>query len=173
MSTERHPKWNEFVIACCESQSKADYLLRGHPELLEARTGHTGETPLHYLAVESCLEAVAFLVERGADVNTQDSCGHTPLLDAASLDHGDMVRFLLAHGADPNLQNRSGEAPLHCVARSARENSALIARLLLNAGADPALVEICRDTPADIAAAGGHKELAAILAITKAKTHGH
>jgi ankyrin repeat protein len=59
-------------------------LLRSEPALMEAKTG-LGETPLHYLAVENQLEAVRSLVEHGADVDTINECGGTPLSEAALL----------------------------------------------------------------------------------------
>ena len=61
---ERHPKYNEFLIACCSSFSKAEYLLRTHPELLEMKDA-VGETPLHPLSIEDRCEAVEFLIKCG------------------------------------------------------------------------------------------------------------
>jgi ankyrin repeat protein len=138
-------------------------MLRGHPELLEARSSHVGETPLHWLAIENRLEAVQFLARMGADINIRDAGGSTSLVHAAMLGHLEMVGFLLAQGADPNLQEVSGWTALHMVAKGPEDNAAQIAGMLLEAGADPAIADICGDTPADIAAAQGNHGLAAVL----------
>jgi ankyrin repeat protein len=171
MKAKQHPKWNEFVTACCHSESKAEYLLRCHPELLEARTAYTGETALQYLVIENCLTAVKFLVRLGADVNTRDCSGETPVLHAARLGHMEMVRFLLTQGADPDLQEISGGTPLHMVAKEPSETAREIAGMLIEAGADPTITDICGDTPADIAADQGNDGLGQVLRAAKSCRH--
>jgi ankyrin repeat protein len=72
------PPVNRLIRVAFESPDAMHALLRQEPELLEARTG-LGETALHYLAVENQLRAVALRIEVGAEVNTLNSCGGTPL----------------------------------------------------------------------------------------------
>src|SRR4051812_25890181 len=50
---------------------------------------------------------------QGADVNTRDVDGATPLIYAAHSANFEVVRALLAAHADPNAANRYGVAPLH------------------------------------------------------------
>ena len=50
-------------------------------------------SPMHYAAVNGCLELVRFLVELGADKNQPASLGETPLHFAAREGHLDIVRF--------------------------------------------------------------------------------
>jgi ankyrin repeat protein len=52
-----------LIQVCFNSLEQAAILLESEPSLLTERTG-TGETPLHYLAVENQLEAVQFLFLR-------------------------------------------------------------------------------------------------------------
>jgi ankyrin repeat protein len=70
-----------LIRACCHSRADAISLLEKEPNLLSARTG-LGETPLHYLAVENKIEAVQLLIGHGAEVNTINECGGTPLSEA-------------------------------------------------------------------------------------------
>ena len=69
------------------------------------------------------------LIAAGADPNTTDGMGKTPLHVAASLTP-EVVEVLLAAGADPNARNNDGQTPLHDAQPEAAE-------VLLAAGADP------------------------------------
>jgi len=113
-----------------ESPDAMHTLLRLEPELLESRTG-LGETALHYLAVENQLRAVVLLVESGAEVNTLNSCGGTPLSEAASLGYVELVEYLLSQGARLHIAGQRGPA-LHDAVRS---GNAAVVQLLLAAGA--------------------------------------
>ena len=50
----------------------------------------------------------------GADINTADIRGMTPLMLAIATDHGNqaVIDLLLARGADPNIKSRAGETAL-------------------------------------------------------------
>ena len=62
----------------------------------EARTRSVdGNAPLLAAAGENCVETVALLLDRGADVNVTNSDGWTPLIKAASANLPDVVRVLL------------------------------------------------------------------------------
>ncbi|XP_024987949.1 integrin-linked protein kinase 1-like [Cynara cardunculus var. scolymus] len=57
---------------------------------------------LHLAACEGCTEIVLLLLEKGADVNSTDRWGRTPLSDARSLGHLEICKILEAHGGtDP------------------------------------------------------------------------
>ncbi|KAL6815059.1 ankyrin repeat-containing domain protein [Trichoderma sp. SZMC 28015] len=69
--------------------------------------GNSGETPLHVACHEGTLEAVRFLVDRGADVNAESGPFGTPILAAAA--RGDpssyaILSFLTDKGANINYQ---------------------------------------------------------------------
>jgi ankyrin repeat protein len=53
---------------------------------------------------------LALLIERGADINTRDTLGETPLVDAFFRTDFDKVYFLLEHGANPNPVNKQGRS---------------------------------------------------------------
>ena len=84
--------------------SRCDDLLA----LLEVRD-RCGETPLHYLAIERNCDAVQFLLEMGADVNSQDDFGYTVLGSAVGVgDNLSVVNALLKAGAKVNIKDSTG-----------------------------------------------------------------
>ncbi|KAJ0461611.1 putative protein kinase TKL-Pl-5 family [Helianthus annuus] len=61
-------------------------------------------TALHLAACEGCTEIVLLLLEKGADVNSTDRWGRTPLSDARGVGHMEICKILEAHGGiDPVL----------------------------------------------------------------------
>lgn len=107
-------------------------------------------------------DAVAALIERGADPNGLESWV-LPLNAAVKSGSEAVVRELLAHGADPNGAARhEGDAPLSWAARS---GAADIVHLLLEAGASPNI-----GRPLSTAAAFGHVECLKLLLAAGAET---
>lgn len=185
-----------LLRAAFDSPDSMRPLLRQSPELLEARTG-LGETALHYLAVENQLGAVKLLVEAGAQVNTLNVCSGTPLSEAASLGYVELVAYLLSQGAhlhipgqrepalhqavrsgNPTLvqllltagaaideQNDLKETALHLAAQEDARFAVL--KLLLEAGANPALKRIFDETPLDVALNRGSEACAMALLVAR------
>ena len=147
-----------LIAAFFESNSAGLRLLSAAPDLITARTG-LGETALHYLAVENQLEAVRTLVEYGAEVNTVNKCGGTPLSEAASLGYVDLVRYLLAVGAQIHVEGQ-GEPTLNCGTNSGNTE---IVRMLLNTGADVNIRNDIGETPLHLAAGKDNLELVQLL----------
>ena len=71
------------------------------------------------------------LIEKGADVNTENNNGETPLHVSATNGHLEVVRALLEKGADVNAKEDNGWTPLHYCAR---EGHLEVARFLIKAG---------------------------------------
>ncbi|KAN0126317.1 Ankyrin repeat-containing domain protein [Lactarius tabidus] len=61
------------------------------------------------------LEAAKPLIEHGADVDSRDNNGFTPLLTASRQGQLEIARLLLDHGADVNARKRYDITPLHFV----------------------------------------------------------
>ena len=82
-------------------------------------------------------DVVQFLLNHGADVNSQQDNHSTPLHWAAYLGDVNIVRVLLEHNADVNSKDDSGWT-LHDAAESSgvRGDCAQLVQLLLEHGAD-------------------------------------
>ena len=144
-----------------------------------------GETLLMTCAGTGAAEAVAMLLERGANVNAREaSYGQTALMRAAARDDPEVVRLLLAHGAD--IQARSttyllpvslgnplddvgggavmvpqrGYTPLLFAARHGRVENV---RLLLDAGADVNEAAPTGESALVVASFSGQGPVAALL----------
>ena len=77
---------------------------------------HARLTPLHRALLLGKLEAVQFLLDRGADIS---ACARlvtdwTPLHFAVSVGDIQIVRVLLEHGADVNARDCLGDTPSQC-----------------------------------------------------------
>ncbi len=88
---------------------------------------------LYKAAADGNLELVKSLISGGADVNTQNEWGWTPLYVAAALGNGEMVNLLIAEGADVKAPNSQGETPLQLAVRNGHRD---IVTLLIEKGAD-------------------------------------
>lgn len=147
------------------------------PVLLEAGakpdvpTPDFGATPLHVVArsMEGRRrpEAISLLVAAGADPETRDADGRTPLLLAANSPFPDAVRALLSADVDPNARDRNGWTPLLLAAArtTASKEDAEVITALLAAGADPNVSDRRGKTPLDHAREDRHVDaIAALLA---------
>lgn len=106
-------------------------ILNSDPTLLHERTG-LGETPLHYLAVENQIDAVMALVEqKGAEINTVNDFGQSPLYEVATLGHIELVKYFLSKGASLELGNPD-DPILHAAVRS---NNLEVVKAIVEAGA--------------------------------------
>ena len=150
---------NRILQAFFTSVDDGLSLLATEPDLLNARTG-LGETPLHYLAVENHIEVIKALVEKkGADVNTLNDFGGSPLSDAAGLGYVDLVKYLLSVGAKLQLPQQK-ELVLHAAVRS---GSVEMVKLILSAGAAVNDVESLGETALHVAAEDDHVEIVQLL----------
>ena len=73
-------------------------------------------SPLHcvFLAKDEkyIVEAIKELVSHGADINTQNKKGKTPLHRATKLDNYSITKVLLELGSDPNIKDENGNTAL-------------------------------------------------------------
>lgn len=102
---------------------------------------------LHLAASSGDVLEVQRLVEAGLDPNCIDTdLGYTPLHEATDGRHLNVIRYLLSVGADPNSLHEpsAGDTPLGHVAQ---ECSYDVAKLLLDAGANPLVPGSMQITP--------------------------
>ena len=69
---------------------------------IESRSAK-GWTALHVAAGFARVSIISYLVRHGANVNTVDEDGDTPLITATALGCQYTVQMLLTSGADPNF----------------------------------------------------------------------
>ena len=75
-------------------------------------TDSVGDTALHCAANNGRLEAVQYLLQRGASVDVPNNYKSTALHYAAYGGHAAVARELALHGADPRLTTEDGDTPL-------------------------------------------------------------
>ncbi len=120
-------------------------------------------TPLHYAALYNFPKIMLFLLSRGAVVNACDNDGNSALHYAAANGCRTTVEILLQHQAMVNIYNRQWQTPLHFCAYAGQDIQRAgfvskqqadfieVARLLLQAGANPSMRDIWQNMPESIA----------------------
>jgi ankyrin repeat protein len=124
-----------FEAAALGDVDRLREVLDREPAMATAYSGD-GFTALHFAAFFGHPEAVALLIERGAEV---DAFGRgwmtgTALHSGVSRLQSEVARILLQAGANPDVRQSAGWTPLHAAAMNGDLASV---ELLLTAGADP------------------------------------
>ena len=118
-------------------------------------------TTLHDAALAGDLAHIRQLLATGASsVDERNEYKSTALLYAAKTHQLDAARVLIEHGAAINLVNTSQMTALHCAASS---GDLAICQLLVSEGGDLSAVDEDGDTPSDVAADGGWREVREFL----------
>jgi len=132
-----------------------------HPECVHTFSAD-GFTALHLAAFFGKAEAARILLDRGASVDAygRNDLANQPLHAAAAGRHHGVCRVLLAAGADVRATQHGGFTPLH---QAAQHGDVEMTELFLSAGADPLALTADGRSAEDLAAAGGHADLAARL----------
>jgi ankyrin repeat protein len=118
-----------------------------------------GFTALHFAAFFGKTEAARTLIEAGAmiDAVSGNDLRVQPLHSAAAGRHHEVCRLLIASGADVNATEQNDFTPLHA---AAQHGDVELVVLFLSAGADPSARIVSGETPADVADAAGHPDVA-------------
>ena len=112
-----------------------------------------GDTPLHIATVNNHAEIASILIEAGADIHATNHKGYNMLHSAVAGAAPDALRLFLTQKMDAelNAEDLDGNTPLHftCNIWIARYEEA---RMLLEAGANPNVINHKQETPLIIAA---------------------
>jgi len=93
-----------------------------------------GETRLHSAAVKGDVTAARMWLEKGANANTVDNAGWSPLHEAAIMGCQELVKLLLDYRANPNIHAQENNVtPLH---DAASNGFMAVAVTLVSYGAD-------------------------------------
>ncbi|MGW7067122.1 ankyrin repeat domain-containing protein [Streptomyces sp. NPDC054855] len=109
-----------------------------------------GRTAAHYAVVDGNAARLRALLAGGADPEAVDACGWTPLHFAAQAQDPAAAEVLLAAGASVDAVDRQGNTPLWKAVFNSRGEGATI-RVLVEAGADPDLVNVHGVSPRSLA----------------------
>ena len=111
----------QLDIFAASRQGKTE-LIRAFVESGRARATDRDDnrvTPLHWAAINDGLDACAYLIEQGADVNAIGGISAvTPLQWAARSGLVEVIDLLIRHGANPRLFDTEGHNCLHSVTHS-------------------------------------------------------
>ena len=150
-----------LVLAVREGSMRVfDALLRHPATDLEAQAMN-GNTALMMAAFRNNRRAAEALLTKGAKVNRD---GWTPLHYAAAGGAEDIARLLLARKARLDALSPKESGAYTPLMMAAREGQPGVVRLLLEAGADPALKNTEGLTAARIAERAGRADIAATIA---------
>ncbi|OWM88211.1 hypothetical protein CDL15_Pgr003623 [Punica granatum] len=90
------------LLYCSSKNDKAGVLQELEKGIEPNFADYDKRTALHLASSEGCTEVVELLLREGADVNSTDRWGRTPLSDARSFGHVDICEILEARGGiDP------------------------------------------------------------------------
>ena len=127
---------------------------------LEYDTWPYEPSPLHLTAYWGLSHMSKILINRGIEVNAQDTQKRTPLVCAALNGHIDVARVLLSTGADVDVRDLVASTPL----LSAVINDHLeVTRLFLEHGANPNAQDKGGSTPMSLAASNGNLSMMRLL----------
>jgi ankyrin repeat protein len=147
-----------FMMACEYGEIGVVKVLRQHmgaqafQEALR-ETDEMGGTALHLAAQGGHKDIVTFLLEQGAQANSKDGSGRTPLVRACRMGQMGAVQMLVQHMGPQALQmwDRNGMTALHW---ACAEGYGAVVKTLLLAGADRTIMNSRGMTPREIAEEG-------------------
>lgn len=117
-----------------DGQKVEDALNEPGNAIINSRDVSTGDTALHIVVSRRDLVWTRFLLSKGANANTRNGRGATPMQLAANLGFIEGVEALIERKADIDQPNDAGETPL--ITALHRRDIPMM-RMLLKAGADP------------------------------------
>lgn len=158
---ERIAQLDIFEAAAVGEIEQVVQALQHNPTQLSSFS-NDGWTPLHLAAFFGHREIIAYLLDRGAEINliSKNELGVSPLHSALANRLIAIAELLLDRGADIDAQQGAGWTPLHYVAAIGELR---LAKRLLAAGADPTVKNANGQTPLDVAIEKGHGHVAELL----------
>ncbi len=148
-----------LMLAAWEGNIDMMTLFAAHGADINAKNAN-GEQPLMHAAWNGHLQAVRWLLDRGALINRQ-GLEWSALHYAVFAGHRDVVNTLIARGADINARSTNGASPLMMASREGHDE---LAQLLVNLGASTALKNDWGDDALTWAMRNGNPQIARMVA---------
>lgn len=152
---------NLHEAAALGDVARVGALLAESPEAIESYS-HDGWTPLHLAAFFGHTELVSDLLRRGASVDPlgRNFMANRPVHAALASRRWEAAKLLLAAGAEINRPDGHGWTPLLLTANN---GGAEMVAYLLERGADPRVKNGKGQDAQELAEAGNHMEVVALL----------
>ncbi|KAK0611987.1 ankyrin repeat-containing domain protein [Immersiella caudata] len=119
-----------------------------------------GSTRLHYACQKGYLDGAEILIQMGANIESKDNYGRTPLLSAAINGHEAVVKVLLEKGVEVESKDNYGRTPLLSAAMNGHE---AVVKVLLEKGVEVESKDNRGWTPLSWAALKGHEAVVKLL----------
>lgn len=121
---------NEFILAARNNDIDKMRKMRKHGIDIESKHSKDESTALHNAAYYGHVNILRWLLSLGANVNSRDFLGRTPLFEACTTNGLRAVDVLLDHGADPDALDNNATRPFDAtsnekIRRLLRERSAI------------------------------------------------
>jgi ankyrin repeat protein/L-ascorbate metabolism protein UlaG (beta-lactamase superfamily) len=135
LSGQQVSKTGEELLKLFENGNTTGILkiFDGDPQQMKADLG-AGMTPLHYSAYFGDVSVFDYLLKKGANLNTSDHRGLTPVWFTVSGQRPAMLRKFMALGADLSVKNAQGDNLLF---RAITARNPELVQILLDNGFDP------------------------------------
>ena len=111
---------------------------------------HHNETPILSASVQGGSTVARLLLEAGADPNVRNQVGDSPLRLGVWAQDVDLVALLLRFGADKTINEFGGDFAWTALGIAAHLFNVRMIRLLLEAGADPTVIDDLGRTARDL-----------------------
>ncbi|MBX2824039.1 MAG: ankyrin repeat domain-containing protein [Gammaproteobacteria bacterium] len=121
-------------------------------------------TVIQQVSQQSLLKTISVLINAGAELNTRDAYGRTPLATAIAYGQPVVAKYLLGAGADVNMRTENGSTPL---IEAAKKGNVYLVDDLLSKGADVHASDSLGRTALHAAVAGKQRRI-----VTQLKTFG-
>ena len=146
------------AVYCCEAIVK---VLIGAGA--DVNIGNRINTPLiRATCIKGNIKIVQALIDAGACPNVDDSQGRTPLINAILNNDIEMLKVLMVGGAKVDFINRHGRTALLWAIQREDINIEIV-KILINAGADPAIVNSVGKAALDYAHDSGNQEVIQLI----------
>ncbi|XP_028074308.1 integrin-linked protein kinase 1-like [Camellia sinensis] len=101
--SQRFDSEGPYRLLYCSSKGDKEGVIQELDKGVEPNLAdYDKRTALHLASCEGRTEVISLLIEKGADVNSTDRWGRTPLSDAHGIEHEEICKILKAHGGiDP------------------------------------------------------------------------